>query len=54
MATATTQDIKLELGTANAAVEITAEGSISLDTTDTAIGNNLDMHAIANLPNESP
>jgi Carboxypeptidase regulatory-like domain/TonB dependent receptor len=52
VATATTQDIKLELGTVSSKVEITAEGSISLDTTDTAIGNNLDMHAIANLPNE--
>ena len=52
VATATTQDIKLDLGTVSTKVEVTAEGSISLDTTDTAIGNNLDMHAIANLPNE--
>jgi hypothetical protein len=52
VATATTQDVKLDLGSVSSKVEVTAEGSISLDTTDTAIGNNLDMHAIANLPNE--
>jgi Carboxypeptidase regulatory-like domain len=52
VATATTQDVKLELGTVSSKVEVTAEGSVSLNTTDTSIGNTLDMHAIANLPNE--
>jgi Carboxypeptidase regulatory-like domain len=52
VATASTQDVKLELGTVSQKVEVTAEGSVTLDTTDTMIGNNLDMHAISSLPNE--
>jgi hypothetical protein len=52
VATATTQDVTLQLGTVSEKVEVTAQGSVSLDTTDTAIGNNLDMHAVASLPNE--
>ncbi len=52
VATATTQDIKLELGTVSQKVEVTAEGSVSLNTTDATIGNNLDTYAIAALPNE--
>jgi carboxypeptidase family protein len=52
VATATTQDVKLELGTVSQKVEVTAEGSVTLDTTDTQIGNNIDAHAIQSLPNE--
>lgn len=52
VATPTTQDIKLELGTLSQTVEVTAEGSVTLNTTDTTIGNNLDMHAVSTLPNE--
>jgi hypothetical protein len=52
VATATTQDIKLALGTLSQKVEVTAEGSVTLNTTDATIGHDLDMHAVANLPNE--
>jgi hypothetical protein len=52
VATTTTQDVKLELGTVSQKVEVTAEGSVTLDTTDTQIGNNFDMHAVESLPNE--
>ena len=52
VAIATTQDVRLELGTVAQTVEVTAEGSVTLDTTDAQIGSNLDMHAVASLPNE--
>jgi hypothetical protein len=52
VAVATTQDVTLQLGAVSQKVEVTAEGSISLNTTDTTIGNNLDMRAVENLPNE--
>jgi hypothetical protein len=52
VATATTQDVKLEVGTLSQKVEVTAQGSVSLNTTDTQIGNNFDMHAVESLPNE--
>jgi carboxypeptidase family protein len=48
----TTQDVKLTLGTVQQKVEVKAEGSVTLNTTDTTIGNNFDMHAVENLPNE--
>ena len=52
-ATATTRDAKLELGTVSQTVEVTAEGgSVSLNTTDATIGNNLDLNAVQNLPDE--
>lgn len=49
---ATTEDVKLDIGTLSQKVEVTAEGSVTLDTTDTTIGNNFDMHAVESLPNE--
>ncbi len=49
---ATTQDIKLELGSVQQSVTVTATGSVTLNTTDTTIGNNIDAHAISSLPNE--
>jgi Carboxypeptidase regulatory-like domain len=52
VAVSTTQDVSLALGTLSQKVEVTAEGSVTLNTTDATIGNNLDMHAIQNLPNE--
>jgi hypothetical protein len=52
IATVTTQDVKLDLGTVSQKVEVTAEGSVTLNTTDTTIGNALDQHAIESLPNE--
>src|SRR5579871_3171147 len=52
-ATATTRDVKLELGAVSQTVEVTAEGgSVSLNTTDATIGHVLDMQAISNLPDE--
>jgi hypothetical protein len=52
VATATTQDVKLELGTLSQKVEVTAEGSVTLNTTDSTIGHNLDMNSVASLPVE--
>jgi hypothetical protein len=52
VATATTQDVVLQLGTVSQKIEVTAEGSVTLNTTDTTIGNAIDMHAIASLPTE--
>ena len=52
VATTRTQDVVLELGSITQKVEVTSEGSISLNTTDITIGNNFDMRAVANLPNE--
>jgi hypothetical protein len=52
VATTRTQDIVLELGSITQKVEVTSEGSISLNTTDITVGNNFDMRAVANLPNE--
>ena len=52
VATPTTQDVKLELGTLAQTVEVTAEGSVTLNTTDATIGHELDIHAVDTLPNE--
>lgn len=52
VATATTKDVQLELGSISQSVEVTAEGSVTLNTTDATIGNNLDMHEVENLPDE--
>ncbi|MGO9588884.1 MAG: TonB-dependent receptor domain-containing protein [Candidatus Acidiferrales bacterium] len=52
VATATTEDVKLGLGTLSQTVEVTAEGSVTLNTTDATIGHELDMHAIDSLPDE--
>ncbi len=48
----TTEDVKMALGSVEQTIEVTAEGSITLDTVDATIGNNLDMHAVENLPDE--
>jgi hypothetical protein len=52
VATPTTEDVQLVLGAVSQTIEVTAQGSVTLNTTDATIGNNLDMHAIANLPDE--
>jgi Carboxypeptidase regulatory-like domain/TonB dependent receptor len=52
VATTTTQGAKLEVGSVTQTVHVTESGSVSLDTTDTTIGNNLDMRAVESLPNE--
>ena len=52
VATTTTQSAKLEVGSVTQTVRVTESGSVTLDTTDTTIGNNLDMRAIQSLPNE--
>jgi len=52
VATPTTEDVKLQLGTVSQTVEVTAQGSVTLNTTDATIGHDLDMHAIETLPNE--
>jgi hypothetical protein len=52
VATTTTQDVQLKLGTVQQKVEVTAEGSVTLNTTDTSIGNTFDMRTIESLPNE--
>ena len=52
VATTSSQDVKLEIGKITQTVEVKSEGSVSLDTTDTTIGNNFDIRAVASLPNE--
>jgi len=52
VAAATTQDAKLEIGSVAQTIHVTASGSVTLDTSDTTIGNNLDMHAVESLPDE--
>jgi hypothetical protein len=52
VATMSTQDIALEIGSVTQRVEVKSEGSVSLDTTDTTIGNNFDIRMIESLPNE--
>ena len=52
VAVTTTQDVQLTLGAVQQTVTVTAEGSVTLNTTDTSIGNNIDTHAIESLPNE--
>jgi len=52
VAVTTTQDIRLQLGSIEQTVTVTATGSVTLDTTDTMIGNPIDTHAIESLPNE--
>ena len=48
----TTEDVKMTLGSLQQTIEVTAQGSITLDTVDATIGNNLDMHAVESLPDE--
>jgi Carboxypeptidase regulatory-like domain len=52
VATTRTQDIQLAVGTVTQTVEVKSEGSVSLDTTDSTIGNNFDLRAVSSLPNE--
>ena len=52
VATTSTQDVKLALGTLDQTVSVTAQGSVTLDTTDVMIGNNIDEHALQSLPTE--
>jgi hypothetical protein len=52
VAVTTTQDVTLQLGSVGQTINVTAEGSVTLNTTDTTIGNNIDSHAIQSLPNE--
>jgi hypothetical protein len=52
VATTRTQDIQLSIGTVSQTVEVKSEGSVSLDTTDSTIGNNFDLRAVSSLPNE--
>jgi hypothetical protein len=52
VATATTKDVPLTVGAVSETIEVTAQGSVTLNTTDATIGNNLDMHAVENLPDE--
>jgi Carboxypeptidase regulatory-like domain len=50
VATTRTQDVRLQLGSISQTVEVKSEGSVSLDTTDSTIGSNLDVHAVEDLP----
>jgi hypothetical protein len=52
-AIATTKDAQITVGQVSQTVEVTADtGSVSLNTTDATIGTNMDMNAVANLPDE--
>ena len=50
--TTRTQDMQLAVGVVTQTVEVKAEGSVSLNTVDSTIGNNFDLSAVSNLPNE--
>jgi hypothetical protein len=50
--TTRTQDVQLAVGVVTQTVEVKAEGSVSLNTVDSTIGNNFDLSAVSNLPNE--
>ncbi|MGH9865896.1 MAG: carboxypeptidase regulatory-like domain-containing protein, partial [Candidatus Acidiferrales bacterium] len=52
VATVRTQDVVLEIGAINQTVEVKSEGSVSLNTTDTTIGNNFDLRTVASPPAE--
>jgi hypothetical protein len=52
VATTTTQNLQLEIGSVSQTVEVKSEGSVSLNTTDSSIGNTFDSRTIASLPNE--
>jgi Carboxypeptidase regulatory-like domain len=52
IATTTTKNITLQVGSIAEVVTVTSEGSVSLNTTDSTIGNNFDMRAVEDLPNE--
>jgi hypothetical protein len=52
VATTTTQNLTLGIGSISQTVEVKSEGSVSLNTTDATIGNNFDIRAVTSLPNE--
>ena len=52
VATTRTQDVQLSIGAVSETVEVQSQGSVSLNTTDSTIGNNFDLRAVADLPNE--
>ncbi len=52
VATTRTQNVRLEIGSINETVEVKSEGSVTLNTTDSTIGNNFDMRAVGTLPIE--
>lgn len=45
-----TYDIILELGSVSESVEVSANGGVTLDTTDATIGNDIDTRRVAELP----
>jgi len=47
-----TQNIQLQVGAVSQTIEVKSEGSVSLNTVDSTIGNNFDVRAIENLPSE--
>jgi hypothetical protein len=52
LAITTTQNITLQIGSVAQSITVRSEGSVSLNTTDSTIGNNFDVRAVADLPNE--
>jgi hypothetical protein len=52
VATTTTQNLELEIGSVSQTVEVKSEGSVTLNTTDSSIGNTFDSRTISSLPNE--
>src|SRR5215813_578451 len=52
VATNRTQDVQLAIGAVTQTIEVQSQGSVSLDTTDSTIGNNFDLRAVSSLPNE--
>ena len=52
VATTRTQDVQLQIGAVSQTVEVHAEGSVSLDTTDATVGNNFDIREVHELPTQ--
>lgn len=52
IAITTTKNITLEVGSVTQTVTVSSQGSVSLNTTDSTIGNNFDIRAVESLPNE--
>jgi hypothetical protein len=50
VATMRTQDVQLQVGVNTQTVEVKAEGSLSLNTTDATIGNSFDLQMVRDLP----
>ncbi len=52
VATSTTQNAQMQLGSLSQTVEVTVQGAVTLDTSDATIGNSFDLQSVEELPNQ--